>query len=157
PAGERTRALAAFTALLAVAALLTPIWAAEPARMAGLLLLGGAAAEITQGFRRRTAVAQRSAWVGGACTLLLALLLLNAAGLVVSGLAIFVAVPFAVDGLRQLGVALRQAARHQSFLHAAWAAVWDLAVMLGVLMLRRVAVDWVVALAAGLRLVGTAT
>src|SRR6185312_13887907 len=43
------------------------------------------------------------------------------------------------------------------FLHAAWAAVWDLAVMLGVLMLRRVAVDWVVALAAGLRLVGTAT
>ena len=125
--------------------------------MAGLLLLGGAAAEITQGFRRRTAVAQRSAWVGGAYTLLLALLLLNAAGLVVSALAIFVAVPFAVDGLRQLGVALRQAARRQSFLHAAWAAVWNLAVMLGVLLLRRVAVDWVVALAAGLRLVGTTT
>ncbi len=125
--------------------------------MAGMLLLGGAAAEITQGFRRRTAVAQRSAWVGGAYTLLLALLLLNAAGLVVSALAIFVAVPFAVDGLRQLGVALRQAARRQSFLHAAWAAVWNLAVMVGVLLLRRVAVDWVVALAAGLRLVGTTT
>ena len=54
PAGRSARALAIFTALLAVAALLTPIWAAEPARVAGMLLLGGAAAEITQGLRRRT-------------------------------------------------------------------------------------------------------
>ena len=53
---ERTRALAIFTALLAVAALLAPLWAAEPERVAGLFLLAGAAAEIFQGFRRRTSL-----------------------------------------------------------------------------------------------------
>jgi len=125
--------------------------------MAGLLLLGGAAAEITQGFRRPTSGAQRGAWVGGAYTLLLALLLLNAAGLIASALAIFVAVPFAVDGFgnwewpcaRRRGASLSSKPRG--------AATWNLAVMLGVLLLRRHAVHWVVALAAGLRLVGTTT
>ena len=99
-ARERTRALAIFTALLAVAALLAPLWAAEPERVAGLFLLAGAAAEIVQGFRRRTSATQRSAWSSAAYTLLLGLLLLNASWLAVTALVIFVAVPFAVDALR---------------------------------------------------------
>ena len=124
--------------------------------MAGLFLLAGAAAEIVQGFRRRTSAAQRNAWSSGAYTLLLGLLLLNASWLAVTALAIFVAVPFAVDALRYAGLAVRQIAGGKAFRQAAGAAAWNLAVALAVLLVGRFAVTWVVGLAAGLRLAGTA-
>ena len=154
-ARERTRALAIFTALLAVLALLAPLWAAEPERVAGLFLLAGAAAEIVQGFRRRTSAAQRSAWSSAAYTLLLGLLLLNASWLAVTALVIFVAVPFAVDALRYTGLVVHQIAGRRSFQPAAAAAAWNLAVALAVLLAGRYAVNWVVAFAAGLRLAAT--
>ena len=154
-AGERTQALAIFSALLAVAALVTPLWAGEPARVAGLCLLAGAAAEIVQGFRRRTSAAQRTAWTSAAYTLLLALLLLNAPWLAVTALAIFVAVPFAVDALRYANLAVQQIAGSKSFLQSAGAAVWNLAVVIAIVLVGRFAVNWVVALAAGLRLAAT--
>ena len=43
---EQRPALATFTGLLAVAALLTPLWWPEPDRASGLLLLGGVGAEL---------------------------------------------------------------------------------------------------------------
>src|SRR5262245_40954545 len=92
-------ALAAFTGLLAGAAILTPLWALEPDRASGFLLLGGVAAEVVYSFRCRTSEAQRSAWAGAGFTLLLSLVLLNTAWLAVSALAIFVAVPFALDAV----------------------------------------------------------
>ena len=94
---EQRPALATFTALLAVAALLTPLWAAEPDRASGLLLLGGVGAELAHSFRRRTSAAQRSAWASAGVTLLLALVLLNTSWLAATALAIFVAAPFALD------------------------------------------------------------
>ena len=57
------------------------------------------------------------------------MLLLNAPWLAATALAIFVAVPFAVDALRYAGVAVRQIAGGKSFLQAAGAAVWNLAVV----------------------------
>ena len=123
--------------------------------MAGLCLLAGAAAEIVQGFRRRTSAAQRSVWTSAGYTLLLAVLLLNAPWLAATALAIFVAVPFALDALRYAGVAVRQIAGGQSFLQAAGAAVWNLAVVVAILLVGRLAANWVVALAAGLRLAAT--
>ena len=75
---EQRPALATFTALLAVAALLTPLWAAEPDRASGLLLLGGVGAELAHSFRReavRRAAEARGASAG--LTLLLALVLLS--------------------------------------------------------------------------------
>jgi 3',5'-cyclic AMP phosphodiesterase CpdA len=153
--GERTQALAIFTAVLSVAALLAPLWAAEPERVAGLSLVAGAVAEVVQGFRRRTSATQRSAWSSAAYTLLLGLLLLNASWLAVTALAIFVAVPFAVDAIRYAGLVVRQEAGGKSRLQAAGAAAWNLAVALAVLLVGRLAVRWVVGLAAGLRLAAT--
>ena len=155
-AGERTQALAVFTALLAVAAALGPLWAGEPERAAAFCLLGGAAAEIVQGFRRRSSAAQRSVWTSAGYTLLLALLLLNAAWLATTALAIFVAVPFAADALRYVGLAVR-AAGSKSFRQSAGAAVWNLAVVAAILLIGRFAERWVVGLAAGLRLAATAS
>ena len=74
------------TAVAAVGALLSPLWAAEPDRASGLLLLIGVAAEFVQSFRRKTAAAQRADWASAGFTLLLALVLLNTAWLAVSAL-----------------------------------------------------------------------
>ena len=155
-AAERTPALVIFTALLAAAAALSPLWAAEPERVSALCLFAGASTEIVQGFRRRTSAAQRSAWISAGYTLLLAVLLLNAPWLAVTALAIFVAVPFAGDALRSAGVAVRQIAGGKSSLQAAGAAVWNLGVVVAILLVGRSAANWVVALAAGLRLAATA-
>ncbi len=152
---ERTRALAIFTALLAVAVSLTPLWAADPVGVAGVCLLAGAAAELFQGFRRRTVAAQRDAWLSGAYTLVLGLLILNASWLAATALTLFVAVPFAVDAVRYVGLAVRQIADGKSLRHAAGSAVWNLAVALAVLLLGRYAANWMVGLAAGLRLAAT--
>ena len=123
--------------------------------MAGACLLAGAAAEIVQGFRRRNPASQRSAWTSAGYTLVLAVLLLNAPWLAATALAIFVAVPFAVDALRSAGVAVRQLAGSKPFVQAAGAAAWNLAVVVAILLVGRWAANWVVALAAGLRLAAT--
>ena len=155
-AGERTRALACFAALLAVVAAFAPIWAAEPERVAGLALLAGAATEAIQGFRRRTPASQRNAWSSSAYTLLLSLLLLNASWLAATALAIFLVVPFVIDGLRYAWLAARQLAAGKSVWQAAGAMAWNLAVAVAIVLVGRYAAHWVVGLAAGLRLAATA-
>jgi len=72
-----------------------------------------------------------------------------------SALAIFVAVPFAGEALRSAGAAVRQTAGRKSPLHAAGAALWNLLVVVAILLAGRWAANWVVALAAGLRLAAT--
>jgi 3',5'-cyclic AMP phosphodiesterase CpdA len=152
---RRTQSLAVFTILLAAVASLSPLWAAEPERVAGLCLLAGAAAAIVQGFRRRTAAAQRSVWTNAAYTVLLAVLVLNAPWLAVTAVAIFVAVPFAVDAFRNAGHAIRPSAVTPSVSRAAGAAIWNLSVALAILVVGRFAANWVVGIAAGLRLAAT--
>jgi 3',5'-cyclic AMP phosphodiesterase CpdA len=144
--------LAIFTALLSAAAFLTPLWAAEPDRVSGLLLLGAVGAELVQSFRRKTARAQQRSWASAGYTLLLALVLLNTPWLAVSALAIFVAVPFALDAFRRAAVAVRQATRGGPFLHDAAAALGNLGAVVAVLLLGRYAPHWVVGVAAGLRM-----
>ncbi|HEX5216538.1 MAG TPA: metallophosphoesterase [Vicinamibacterales bacterium] len=154
-AGERTRALAGFAALLAVVAAFAPIWAAEPERVAGLALFAGAAAEAVQGFRRRTPATQHNAWSSSAYTLLLSLLLLNASWLAATALAIFLTVPFVIDGLRYAWLTVKQLTTGKSALQAAGAMAWNLAVAAAILLVGRYAAHWVVGLAAGLRLAAT--
>src|SRR5215213_2438715 len=142
---EQRPALAVFTGLLAVAALLTPLWAPEPDRASGLLLLGGVGAELMHSFRSRTSGAVHSGWWSAGYTLLLALVLLNTAWLAVTALAIFVAAPFAIDALRHAGAAARQAAARKPLLPDLTSAIVNLAAALGVLLLGRFASNWVVA------------
>ena len=149
---ERRPALATFTALLSGAALLTPLWAPEPERASGLLLLCGMTAELVTSFRRKTSRAQSSALASAGFTLLLALVLLNTSWLAVSALAIFMAAPFALDALRRAGAAVRYAAAGKPFLQEAASALGNLAAVVGVVLLGRYAVNWIVAVAAGIRL-----
>ena len=67
--------LASFTGLLAAIAFVTPIWAPEPDRASGLLLLAGVAVEVVHSFRRKVAADQHAAWASAGFTLLLALVL----------------------------------------------------------------------------------
>src|SRR5262249_7753551 len=137
PRRARTPALAAFTALLGAVALLTPLWAPEPDRASGLLLLLGVGAELLYSFRCRTSHAQRSAWASAGYTLLLALVLLNTSWLAVGAVAIFLAAPFVLDALRHAGTAIRQVAKLQPFLREAGSAFGNLAVVAGIALLGR--------------------
>ena len=154
--GERTRALACFAAILAGVAAFAPIWAAEPERVAGLALLAGAAAEAFQGFRRRTLDAQRNAWSSAAYTLLLGVLLLNAAWLAATALALFIVVPFVIEAMRYAALAFRQLRAGKSIAQPLGAAAWNLAVAAAIVVVGMYALHWVVGLAAGLRLAATA-
>jgi hypothetical protein len=151
-APHRSRAFAIFAAVSAAAAFLVPLWAPEPDRAAGFLLLGGVAAELVQSFRHRTAASQRTAWVSAAYTLLLALVVLNAPWLAATALAIFAAMPFALDTLRSGIASLRQLTKGEPFLHGLASALGNLAAATSVLLIGWYATQWMVAIAAGLRL-----
>ena len=77
PRGGHAPAPAIVAGSLALAAFLTPLWAPEPDRASGLLLLGGFAIELVHAFRRRTPGEQQNAWASAGLTLLVALVLLN--------------------------------------------------------------------------------
>lgn len=156
PKADRWTGLALFVVVLAAAAFVLPLWAREPARAGGVLLFAGAAAEAVQGFRRRTAASQRQAWFGAALTLLLGILLVNVAWVATAAITITVAIPFALDVLRYARVAFQNVARSESPVRAAMAALGNLAVVVGLLLLGRYAFNWVIAVAAGMRLAGTA-
>jgi 3',5'-cyclic AMP phosphodiesterase CpdA len=151
-AGDRRPALAAFTGFAAIAALLTPFYA-EPDRAAGLLLVCGVGAELVQSFRRKTAAAQQAAWASAGHTLLLALVIFNAAWLAATALAIFVAAPFALDAVRRVVAAARLARRRQPFLADAGAACLNVAGAIAVLLAGRWATNWLIGMAASARLV----
>ncbi|MGH9867199.1 MAG: metallophosphoesterase family protein [Candidatus Polarisedimenticolia bacterium] len=144
--------LAIFTGVSAVAALLVPLWAPEPDRAAGLLLVGGVGAELVQSFRRKTAAAQQSAWASAGYTLLLALVLFSSSWFEVTALALFVAGPFLLDGVRRAAAAARLAASGRPFLADAGAAAGNLAAVVVVLLIGKYAPSWIIGVAAGYRL-----
>ena len=152
---ERTTALGIVVLLLAGVAVLSPVWAAEPAHASGACLLAGAAFELIQGFRRRTAAGQRDAWASAGYTALLGLLLLSAGWLAVTALAVIAAIPFVADGGRYAWLAIREAWERRSPLRAAGAALWNLGVAAALIVVGRIADTWVAAVASALRLVAT--
>src|SRR3954470_341964 len=149
---SRAPALALFTGALAAAASLTPIWAAEPDRASGLLLLLGVGAELVHSFRRKAASAQHSAWASAGFTLLLALVLLNTEWLAATAVAVFIAGPFLLDAARHARAATGLAITRKPFLNDAGAAFGNLLVAAGVVLLGRFVPTWIMGLAAGVRL-----
>ena len=152
PRARRAPALAVFTVVLAAAAFLTPLWAAEPDRAAALLLIGGVGAELLQSFRRRAAAAQHSAWASAGYTLLLAIVLLSTAWLAVTALAIFIAGPFALDALRRARTTVRRVLEGRGFVADIGGVIANLGAVAVVLLLGRFAENWIVGVAAGIRL-----
>ena len=148
----RAPALAVFTAGLGAAAFLSPLVAAEPDRAAGLLLLAGVGVELLHSFRRTAAAAQHSAWASAGFTLLLAIVLLNTAWLAVTAVAIFVAAPFALDAIRRAGIAARAVRDGRAVAADIGGALANVVVVAVVLVLGRVAPEWIIGVASGVRL-----
>jgi calcineurin-like phosphoesterase family protein len=153
---SRARSFAIFVLILAAAAFVTPLWAGEPPRAAGFLLVGGLVAELVQSFRYTTAASQRTAWMSAAYTLLLVVILLSAPWIAATALAIVAAIPFVLDMARSARAAARQAAGRKSFRQATAAAAGNAAAAAGVILIGIYAPHWVVAIAAGIRLSGVA-
>ena len=147
---------AVLTAALGVLALLAPRASISPEPRVGALLLVAAALELLHGFRRSTAAGQRAAWIGGAITFLMGLLLLNASALAGTAVVLLLAAYFVIDGVRfaRRAAGARRAGR--PFAALAAAALGNFAVAGLLLGLGRWAPRWAVPLAGALRIFGTA-
>ena len=156
PAHRRQRGLALLVAAAGVLALLTPFHSSDPPTAVGGLLLVTAAIEAAHGFRRATAASQRAAWTGAGITLAMAVVLINAPWIAGAALVLFVGVSFAIDGVRHAAIAAREGPTQPGFPRTALSATGNFAVVALLLVLRQSAVNWTVAIAAGIRILGTA-
>jgi hypothetical protein len=73
----------------------------------GLLLIGAGMLEAWQGFRRAAIPGQRAAWIGGAITIAMGVLVSNAAAFLATSIAVLLAGWFALDAIRYIGRGLR--------------------------------------------------
>jgi hypothetical protein len=147
--------LAAAVLLLAGVATVAGLFAgpATPT-VVGLALVAGACLELAHGVRRSTGAGRRAAWIGGAITLAMGVVVLQAGDLAGRALVLLLAGWPAVDALRHvMGRAVSPGASLRARLLPAL-GYGLLAVLL--LLVRGSAVRWVLALAGGLRLAGTA-
>jgi uncharacterized membrane protein HdeD (DUF308 family) len=122
----------------------------------GVLLVLTAIVEFAHGFRRAEAKAQRSAWVSSLITLVMGLLLANSPLIASNALLILIAAWFGLDAIRHVGHLLRRRERDMGFTYTVAAALGNAAVCIGLILFRLQALEWTVALAAALRIFGTA-
>ncbi len=149
--------MAMFCAALALLAVLAP-WMARTASVerVGVLLAIAAVVEITHGFRRSAAGAQRSAWFNGLVTLAMGILLVNAPWVAGAALVLLLAGWFFFDSVRHFAGAargLRQGTPVRAFVLP---GLGNLAVALGLLVLPKRGAAWAIAIAGALRILGTA-
>src|SRR5215813_10387703 len=151
PSGSR--ALEAAVTLLAALAGLAPLFAgtATPT-VVGLALIAGACLELAHGVRRSTPEGRRSAWIGGAITLAMGTVVLQAGDLVGREILLLLAGWLGLDAIRYaLGRTIERGAPLRARVLPAL-AYGLLAILL--LMVRGLAMRWAIALASASRLVG---
>jgi 3',5'-cyclic AMP phosphodiesterase CpdA len=155
PTRSRSSGLGAAVTLLAALAAVAPLFAgpATPT-VVGLALLTGACLELAHGVRRSTAEGRRAAWIGGAITLAMGVLVLQAGDLAGRAILLLLAVWFGVDAVRYAvgGTAGSGPGLRARALPALGYGL--LAVLL--LLIRGSVVQWAIAAAGAFRLVGTA-
>jgi uncharacterized membrane protein HdeD (DUF308 family)/3',5'-cyclic AMP phosphodiesterase CpdA len=150
-------ALGTIALALSALALLTPLSRIEVQGRVGLLLVFAAMLELAHGFRRSTAAGQRSAWVGGAITLAMGVLLINAPYFASTAIVLFLAAWFGLDGLRYLAGAFQRKDTRRSALAWVLAGLGNLLVCMGLLVIHgKPMVAWTVAAAGAARIFGTA-
>lgn len=138
-------------------ALLAPISRIEVQGRVGLLLALAAMLEITHGFRRSSPAGQRAAWVGGAITLAMGVLLINAPYFASTAIVLFLAGWFGLDGVRDLVLAFRNKDTRRSALAWILAGCGNLLVCTALLILRgETLIAWTVAAAGAFRIFGSA-
>jgi uncharacterized membrane protein HdeD (DUF308 family)/3',5'-cyclic AMP phosphodiesterase CpdA len=144
--------------VLAVLALLTPLARVEVQGRVGLLLVLAALLEIAHGFRRSSAEGQRAAWVGGAITLAMGVLLVNAPYFATAALVLLLAGWFGLDGVRHLLGAFRRGKGRSTTIRILF-GLGNLLACAALLALRGslAAVAWTVAAAGAARIFETAS
>ncbi len=142
--------------VLAVLALLAPLFLEEVHGRVGFLLILAALLEVAHGFRRSTARGQQAAWFGGGVTFAMGLILLAAPYFAVAALLIFLAASFGIDAVRYLVVAVRAARHGRPFLIQVLACLGNVLAFALLLALRGQTLAWTVAIAGAVRIFGTA-
>jgi uncharacterized membrane protein HdeD (DUF308 family)/3',5'-cyclic AMP phosphodiesterase CpdA len=148
-------ALGVAVLLLAALAALAPLFAgpATPT-VVGLALIIGACLELAHGVRRSTPEGRRSAWIGGAITLAMGTVVLQAGDLVGRAILLLLAGWFGLDAIRYaIG---RTADRETPFRGRVLPALGYGLLAILLLLVRGPATRWAIAFAGGFRLVGMA-
>ncbi len=155
-AGPEIVGLTLATILLGLLALVSPLGAAvSPAPRIGFLLALAAAFEVLHGLRRSSVADRRQASMSALISMVIALILINAPFIAGAALLAGMAIFFAVDAARYAVRAARQTDAADRRL-AVLAMLGNLAVALLLVVGREWAVAWTVAVAAALRIFGTA-
>jgi uncharacterized membrane protein HdeD (DUF308 family) len=145
--------LGAIALALSLLALLTPISRIAVQGRVGLLLVLAAVLELAHGFRRSTAAGQRAEWIGGAITLAMGVLLINASYFTSTAIGLFFAGWFGLDGVRHLVGAFQRKHMHASALVWVLSGLGNLLVCAALLVFRgQAAVAWTVAAAGAARI-----
>jgi 3',5'-cyclic AMP phosphodiesterase CpdA/uncharacterized membrane protein HdeD (DUF308 family) len=153
----RRNGLGSIALVFVVLALVAPISRVEVQGRVGLLLVLAAGLELAHGFRRSTAAGQRAAWAGGAITLAMGILLINAPYFASTAVGLFLAGWFGLDGVRQLAGAFHRKDVRRSAIAWGLAGIGNLFVCVGLLIFRgEKVVAWTVAAAGAARIFGTA-
>jgi hypothetical protein len=149
--------LAAILFLLAALALLSP-WIADvqPAGRVGALLVVSGVLEGLHGFRRSGVAAQRAAWHGAGISVVMGVLLINAASFVASALVLLLAGWFAIDAARYVWAGVRGLSPDRAPRGWIPPALGNGAVAVSILVLREQATTWTIAIVGALRILGTA-
>lgn len=142
--------------LLAVLALITPYWElAEPAGYVGGLLVWAAVLEIVHGFRRAENHARNSAWISGAITLLIGVLMINAVLFDRTALRDFFITLFLIDGTRYLYYFFTQWHRGNRHWPELLSGLGNLLVVVLIFSFHGRSLEWLISLAGALRIFGT--
>jgi len=156
-AQREQRLAAGAVGVLGVLALFVPLWPElAPEWRLGWLLLVTACIELFHGLRRSKPEERRAAWFGGAVTLALGVLLMNAPMLVGGSLVLGVAGWFTVDGVRYAVDAVRNRRSREPWEWNAAAALGHFAMVLVLVFLESAVVLWVLSITVAVRILGTA-
>ncbi len=148
-----------FTAIgliLGVLALLTPYWeVAEPASYVGGLLVWAAILEILHGFKRADAQTRISAWVSGAITLLIGILMINAILFQRNALVNFILALFLIDALRYLFIFLKNRRKGVLTWSALLPGIGNILIVILIFSFKGKGLEWVISICGALRIFGT--
>ena len=149
-------ALPAIVAVIGLLALAAPLRdAAEPLLRVGALLALAGILELLHAVRRRDPADLRRGLTGGALTLLMAFLVINAPYLAAAAILLLLAGSFGIDAVRYAAAAWR-ATTTRTRAMSGLAALGNLAVVALLLALRHEPATWPVTIASALRILGVA-
>jgi uncharacterized membrane protein HdeD (DUF308 family) len=141
---------------LGVLILLTPFFnISEPAEHVGGLLLWGAIIEILHGFRRTENQARLSAWISGAITLLIGIILVNAEQFRRDPLIDIIQALFVIDTVRYLFIFFRNWRKRILTWNHLISALFNATVVVLIILFRGQGLVWVVSVSGALRVFGT--